>query len=97
MLYENLDVSTQNGVTTVTLSVTFPTGGWSDPALTVVEYVTPPQDGIQEVALAASRPTGIVTQAFEKWPLPVSVQFETPIWFQGVRILGAEGGGSATI
>lgn len=93
MQYDDFRISMANGQCTVTVSVIFPTGGWSNPALNLVQHISPPADGVQELALSANAPLhdAVVTQAFSKWPFPVTITFDVPSWFTGVRISNADG------
>lgn len=99
MQFEDFRISHDGLMCTVTVTVVFPTGGWSNPKLTLTVPDVPPEDGVQELALTATRPSpGIqVTQGFERWPDPVSLTFERPDWFKGVRIVNASGDQPGTI
>lgn len=58
--------------------------GWTDVSLSKVEYITPPEDGIQDVILVATPPTGPAADALQNFDL--SLPLATENWFQGVRI-----------
>jgi len=47
----------------VDIDASYSTGGWNGPALSYMQYVTPPADGIYEATLEANAPKGMVTQA----------------------------------
>lgn len=73
-----------------------PTGGYTEPQLIKVEYVKQPDDGIQDFNLVATKPTGIVTQAFAKITARYDWKGEIPAWVKGVRIHG-QGTGIKTV
>lgn len=97
MQFDDFRISVADGKGTVTVSVVFPTGGWSNPSLNLVEYDDVPSDGVQVLTLTATPPPAgeNVFQAFTKWPFPVSITFDLPPWFKGVRIADGQkdGGG----
>lgn len=76
---------------TVTAIGEVPTGGYTKPTLTRVEYFKKPDDGIQDYTFEAVPPTGVATQvisqvtASDKWP-------SYPGWLKGVRIHGVGDG-----
>lgn len=43
----------------------FPSGGWSNPHLVPVQYVQAPPDGIYDVDMVATRPTGVATMMLQ--------------------------------
>jgi len=61
------------------------TGGWSNPALVRMVYVTEPVDGIQDYQFMATPPAGIApdvispVHATDSWDNP-------PKWVKGVRV-----------
>ena len=85
-------------VLVVTADGEVPTGGWKNPSLTRVVYVTPPADGIQDYTFRATPPDGVATQvitpikATNNW---TNYAKEAP-WLKGVRIHG-EGDGVKTV
>lgn len=64
-----------------------PTGGYTNPMLTRVNYIRAPDDGIQDYYFSATPPVGLATQvisqvkASDTWSGP-------PAWVKGVRIRG---------
>jgi hypothetical protein len=84
-------LAVEKGSLTVTAVGEVPTGGYTKPTLTRVQYFKQPDDGIQDYTLEAVPPTGIVTQvvskvtATDKWP-------SLPGWVKGVRIHGVGDG-----
>lgn len=91
MKYNITGTSIVDGICTITVTVTHEDGSISNPTLSVVEYITPPEDGVQEINLTANwvRPGTMVTQAevtFEG----ISVSFLIPEWYSGFRITGAQ-------
>jgi hypothetical protein len=81
----------EKGLLTVSAVGEVPTGGYTKPTLTRVQYFKQPDDGIQDYTFEAVPPTGIVTQvvsevaATDKWP-------SLPGWVKGVRIHGVGDG-----
>lgn len=68
-----------------------PTGGFQAPKLVRVNYVIPPDDGIQDYFLYATPPAGLATQVISEvaaTDLWESFSEEAP-WLKGVRIHGA--------
>ncbi|MCI5122954.1 MAG: hypothetical protein D3925_00385 [Candidatus Electrothrix sp. AR5] len=61
-----------------------PTLGWKDVVLSLVQYATPPADGIQDVILCGRQPGGITLPAIELHRL--SVELLDKEWFRGVCI-----------
>ena len=65
-----------------------PTGGWTNPGLSRVVYVTEPADGIQDYEFMATPPSGMATDmitpvhATDSWDNP-------PDWLKGVRVKAA--------
>ncbi len=62
--------------------------GYTNPELSVVQYVVPPEDGIQEIEFVATPPPGVVIR-----PIDV-IEAETNLgepddWLRGVRVVGA--------
>lgn len=68
-------------------------GGYGNPKLIRVTYVTPPADGIQDYHMIATPPDGpaiqVISQvtAVDRWP---SYTKEAP-WLKGIRVHGANG------
>jgi hypothetical protein len=61
------------------------TGGWSNPDLTPVIYVHPPEDGIYDYHFNAEPPSGVATQAIT--PISATKTLEKiPKGFRGVRV-----------
>lgn len=81
----------EKGSLTVTAVGEAPTGGYTKPTLTRVQYFKQPDDGIQDYTFEAVPPAGIATQvvskvtATDKWP-------SLPGWVKGVRIHGVGDG-----
>jgi hypothetical protein len=65
-----------------------PTGGYKEPKLIMVTYVKQPDDGIQDFNFVATKPDGIVTQAFAKISARYDWKGDVPRWVKGVRIHG---------
>ena len=64
------------------------TNGWTEPNLSRVVYVTPPEDGIQEYEFYATPPTGIVPQV--ETPVAAADRWHDPAdWVKGVRVKSA--------
>ena len=63
------------------------TAGWQHPALSRVEYVHPPADGIQDFGFAADAPDGIVEQVLT--PITASHETVCPEWVKGARVKSA--------
>ena len=65
-----------------------PTGGWSNPTLSRVVYVMPPEDGIQDYEFMATPPSDAAidvispVEAADHWHNP-------PKWVKGVRVKSA--------
>lgn len=84
-------LSTEGKSLTVTAVGEVPTGGYTKPTLTRVQYFKQPDDGIQDYTFEAVPPTGIATQvisqvtATDKWR-------SLPGWVKGVRIHGVGDG-----
>ena len=49
----------------ITAEGTVNTGGWSNFCLSIVIYINPPKDGIQDYVFIGTKPTGNVTEGFE--------------------------------
>ncbi|MEX2174752.1 MAG: hypothetical protein WD872_10345 [Pirellulaceae bacterium] len=68
-----------------------PTGGYTKPMLTRLQYFKQPDDGIQDYTFEATPPAGVAAQvisrvtASDKWPA-------LPDWVKGVRIHGVGDG-----
>ena len=81
----------EKGSLTVTAVGEVPTGGYTKPTLTRVQYFKQPDDGIQDYTFEAVPPAGIATQVVSKvtatdtWP-------SLPGWVKGVRIHGVGDG-----
>lgn len=63
-------------------------GGWTNPGLSRVVYITPPADGIQEYKFMATPPSGANIGVM----LPVAAQdsWDDPsAWVKGVRVMSA--------
>ena len=64
------------------------TGGWTNPGLSRVVYVTEPEDGIQDYEFMATPPSGMApdvitpVHAKDSWDNP-------PDWIKGVRVRSA--------
>ena len=63
----------------------FSTLGWTDVSLSVVEYITEPIDGIQDVILNGTPPEFLAATSVLSYCL--SAEFAESDWFQGVRVL----------
>lgn len=60
-------------------------GGWSNPDLSQIVHIVPPEDGIYQFDFVADAPTGIVTQALEE----IEAEFvweDFPTELKGVKI-----------
>lgn len=79
------DLVKKSDTTTLNVVALAPTLGWTDVHLDSLIYVTPPADGIQEVILRGTPPTGIVAQILERFDL--SVELPSASWLKGVRIV----------
>ena len=81
----------EKGSLKVTAVGEVPTGGYTKPTLTRVQYFRKPDDGIQDYTFEALPPAGVAAQvisevtATETWRL-------LPAWVKGVRIQGAGDG-----
>jgi hypothetical protein len=64
------------------------TGGYKNPRLEPVIYVTPPADGIHELRFMADTPTGgMVIQVLTPLETPILRIAPIPKWFKGVRVI----------
>ena len=65
------------------------TGGYKNPRLSPVVYVTPPADGIQDVEFCIDPPPagGIVHQGIVEFDSPLLRIPSIPKWFKGVRVI----------
>ncbi len=54
------DLVTASGTTTLNVIAYAPTLGWTDVLLDSLIYVTPPEDGMQEIILRGTPPCGVV-------------------------------------
>lgn len=60
-------------------------GGWSNPQLSPIVHIVPPEDGIYQFNFEADPPTGIATQAFEE----IEAEFiweDFPVELNGVKV-----------
>ena len=73
----------------LSLQVYAPTLGWKNVALSTVVYVMPPRDGIQDVILSGTPPSGVALQQIEVFPL--SVALPDVEWIKGARVRDQEG------
>jgi hypothetical protein len=65
-----------------------PTGGWTNPGLSRVVYVTEPADGIQDYEFMATPPSGMATDMFT--PVHATDSWDNPPdWLKGVRVKAA--------
>ncbi len=84
-------LTVETGSLTVTAVGQVPTGGYTRPTLTRVNYIRRPPDGIQDYTFQATPPAGPATQvisevkASDTWPA-------MPAWLKGVRIRGVGDG-----
>lgn len=64
------------------------TGGFTNPRLEMVIYITPPADGIQELKFIVDPPPkdSIVTQAIVDVKTPTLTINRVPTWMKGVRV-----------
>lgn len=74
---------------TLTVTAIAPTQGWTNVAVSKVEYVKPPEDGLQDIILSATPPSGPATTVIEIFELSLPLNAAT--WFVGVRIKNAAG------
>lgn len=72
-----------------------PSLGWSNVGLYPVHYVTPPEDGIQDINLVATPPSGFALPALQVFDLLLPIAAAD--WFQGVRIVPPEQRDSVTL
>jgi hypothetical protein len=63
------------------------TGGWTNPRLEAVIYVTPPYDGIQDLNFVADEPTGGSTNAITPIESKELDLGTVPKWTKGVRVI----------
>lgn len=64
-----------------------PTLNWKNVQLSLAVYIVPPEDGLQDVILSATPPTGPAPTAIEVFECSILVPEEE--WFEGVRITNA--------
>jgi hypothetical protein len=64
--------------------------GYTNPELSVVQYVTPPEDGIQEIQFLATPPQGGVIRPIDEVEAETNLG-EPQDWLRGVRVTGADG------
>lgn len=69
---------------TVSVIAIAPTLGWSNVGLSLVEYVVPPADGLQEIILFGTPPNGPAAEIIQVFDL--SVSFVSSDWYQGVKV-----------
>jgi len=89
MKIANVDLKKSGKAILVEVSAIAPSLGWTNVGLSVVQYVTPPMDGVQDIILTATAPTGPVATPIQLFEL--SATLDPAIWFQGVRIKNAAG------
>jgi len=76
-------INVDNG-TRIDVKAYAPTLGWTDVSLSIVQYVTAPQDCIQDVILNGTPPGGYALQAIQPYDLSGTIpEYD---WLQGVRI-----------
>lgn len=63
------------------------TGGYTKPRLSLVIYVQPPADGIQDLRFEIDAPNGVVPQVITEVETPVLKIQSIPKWFKGVRVI----------
>ncbi len=80
---------------TLELSTVAPTLGWTNVSLSQIIYKKPPIDGIQDIILSATPPSGITIPQTEIFEL--SEKLSISKWFQGVRIKDSLGGTELTL
>jgi hypothetical protein len=66
-----------------------PTLGWKDVTLSRVEYIQPPEDGIQDFVLSGTPPSGVAPTAIETYAL--SGEMPDAPWVQGARVQDSTG------
>lgn len=84
MKISNINLSGSGEELVVEVVALAPTGGYTNVALSKVEYVTPPQDGLQEIILSYTTPTGPNSDVIV--PFELSIPIITEAWFQGVKV-----------
>ncbi len=89
MKISNADLSGSKSQLTLAVTAIAPTSGWKDVSLSKIEYVKPPEDGLQDFVLSATAPTTPVDEVLEVFTVEKS--FAMQPWFQGVRISNRPG------
>ena len=74
-------------VVQVTAEGTVRTGGWTNPQLQAVVYITPPVDGIQDLNFVADEPYGGSTDAITKITSEELDLGRVADWMKGVRVI----------
>lgn len=78
------DLKSKDQGVEVSFTALLPSTGWTNVGLKVPQYFTEPNDGIQDVILSATPPSGMVLMVIV--PAPVSTVIPKSEWLQGVRI-----------
>ncbi|NQY29956.1 MAG: hypothetical protein HRT69_10855 [Flavobacteriaceae bacterium] len=83
------DLEGNSNQITLNVSAIAPTLGWTNVDLSKVEYITQPEDGIQDIILSSTSSSGLAPTAIQLFER--SLEMETSDWFQGVRIKSSAG------
>jgi hypothetical protein len=89
MKIANADLKSTGGKLSLGVTAIAPTSGWTNVNLAAVEYIHPPEDGLQDIILSATAPSGPATTVIETFEL--SIPLNAAAWFLGVRIKNAAG------
>lgn len=85
MIYKPVDLTRKDGALVAVITIVTPNIGWEFEA-SAVQYVTEPEDGIQDVVVSGTR-SPVVLPAFQTHVLEVPLPDAD--WVQGVRVKGS--------